>query len=123
MKKGFFCVLLCILYVCAQAQSLQSVYKTQLEQLKKSEMLKELHLGLKDYANKGAIETDEDLKNLKAQLLSESDSYFPISDSPDELAFLNLQEIREQKGEAETKVMVDRLAETIDKLVICRSWN
>lgn len=85
MKKVFMLLVLGLSCLCMQAQTSQSMYETQLEQLKTN--LAGYPVKLDSYTNKGVIGTNEKLKALKTQLLSDTDSYFPTGDNDGKFFF------------------------------------
>ncbi len=72
---------------------------------------------LVDYKYRGKIKTAEDVKEVKAQLMSD-DSYFPVSGEGNaDMKLMMLKEIKAGKSKKDVETFSTSLAETLNQLI------
>ncbi len=100
-----------------QAQSIKEKHVEELEEIKKNGNV--YGLNLIGYSFKKDLNNKDDLSELKRQILSETESYFPIAieKGQKEFVFQTLQEIKKNIGKKEMQEIVNRMQSWLDSVV------
>lgn len=123
MKRKIFIVLTLLLIVAVPSfgEEVQRDcnWKKQLEEIKQNEILKDKgYPQLVKYIYQGEVNTMDEVKHLKEQLLSYTDNYLPVSSKDNNsVKLLNLQEIQQTEGEDAVTASVKSLTEYLDYVI------
>lgn len=123
MKRKIFIVLTLLLIVAVPSfgEEVQRDcnWKKQLEEIKQNEILKDKgYPQLVKYIYQGEVNTMDEVKHLKEQLLSYTDNYLPVSSKDNNsVKLLNLQEIQQTEGEDAVAASVKSLTEYLNYVI------